>query len=186
HLVPHWTWKKRDIGAAWCYYNEADYGGPMLKGKRLGKSTTSDESLHAEGKVAFELGVLKVAQYGDGKVVQGERRHTAGEVANVHLEVEHDKYAAGDATDLYFITVSLRDDKGNIVTDNDLEIEFSADNNCAVLGTDNGYQADLQGLTRPIRKTFKGYAVGYIMKNDIKNAAALTIKSKLGSKTIQL
>jgi beta-galactosidase len=186
HLMPHWNWKKGDNVAVWCYYNNADYVELFLNGKSLGKSTKSDESLHAEWKVPFELGELKVVKYRDGKIVQEEFRHTAGEVANVHLEVEHDKYAAGDATDLYFITVSLRDDKGNIVTDNDLEIEFSADNNCAVLGTDNGYQADLQGLTRPIRKTFKGYAVGYIMKNDIKNAAALTIKSKLGSKTIQL
>jgi beta-galactosidase len=186
HLMPHWNWKKGDNVAVWCYYNNADYVELFLNGKSLGKSTKSDESLHAEWKVPFEPGKLKVVKYRDGKIVQEEFRHTAGEVANVHLEVEHDKYAAGDATDLYFITVSLRDDKGNIVTDNDLEIEFSADNNCAVLGTDNGYQADLQGLTRPIRKTFKGYAVGYIMKNDIKNAAALTIKSKLGSKTIQL
>jgi len=186
HLMPHWNWKKGDNVAVWCYYNNADYVELFLNGKSLGKSTKSDESLHAEWKVPFEPGELKVVKYRDGKIVQEEFRHTAGEVANVHLEVEHDKYAEGDATDLYFITVSLRDDKGNIVTDNDLEIEFSADNNCAVLGTDNGYQADLQGLTRPIRKTFKGYAVGYIMKNDIKNAAALTIKSKLGSKTIQL
>ncbi|MCA5004721.1 glycoside hydrolase family 2 TIM barrel-domain containing protein [Sphingobacterium bovistauri] len=186
HVLPHWNWKKGDTIDVWCYYNNADYVELFLNGKSLGKSTKTADVLHASWKIPFESGEIKVVKYRNGKEIQQVVRKTAGSLSDIQVEVEHEKYATGDATDLYFVTVSLKDDKGNLVTEDDIKLEFHADENCDVIGTDNGYQADLNSLSKSKRKTFKGYAVGYVMKKDINKVGNLIIKTKLGTKEIRL
>lgn len=186
HVLPHWNWNAADTVDVWCYYNNADEVELFLNGRSFGKSAKNADQLHAAWKVPFEAGELKVVKYKTGKAVQEAIKQTAGKVAKLGVQVEHDRYAVGDHTDLYFVSVSLLDDKGSVVPNQDLELTFSGDGNSQVLGTDNGFQADLSGLSRPMRKTHKGLAVAYVSKKDMAKGATLTIRSVLGEEKVQL
>ncbi|TJZ62132.1 DUF4982 domain-containing protein [Sphingobacterium olei] len=186
HLLPHWNWSIGQTVDVWCYYNNADEVELFLNGQSLGKATKNADQLHAAWKVPFETGELKVVKYQNGKAVQEVVKRTAGKATQLGVKVEHERYAVGDQTDLYFVTVDLRDEKGELVPNQDIELTFSGDSNSQILGTDNGFQADLNGLSRPTRKTHKGLAVAYVARQDITKGATLTIKSVLGEQKVTL
>ncbi|MNI74441.1 hypothetical protein D3C73_1305240 [compost metagenome] len=77
------------------------------------------------------------------------------------------------------------DQEGNSVLLNDQEIEFIVKGDAKVLGTDNGFQADLRGLHRPNRKTFKGKALGIIQKI-ADTPCTVIIRSALGDQQIMI
>lgn len=186
HLLPHWNWKQGDIVDVWAYYNNADEVELFLNDKSLGRRQKSVDTLHASWRVAYDPGELKVVKYREGKVVQQVSRNTAGEAAKLEVTVHHDQFATGDDRDLYFVEVQLIDQQGNPVTEGDQNIEFLADQHHTVLGTDNGFQADLSGLHRPTRKTFKGKALAIVSKHDAKIMGDLTIKWKGGEQKIKV
>jgi len=185
HLLPHWNWKAGDSVDVWAYYNKADDVELFLNGKSLGTSAKTADRLHASWKVPFEKGELKVVKKRDGKVVQETSMRTAGETNRVKVSLEHEKYATGESRDLYFVTAELVDQAGQSVLHNDQEIEFIVKGDAKVLGTDNGFQADLRGLHRPNRKTFKGKALGIIQKI-ADTPCTIIIRSVLGDQQITI
>jgi len=185
HLLPHWNWKAGDSVDVWAYYNKADDVELFLNGKSLGTSAKTTDRLHASWKVPFEKGELKVVKKRDGKIVQEASVHTATEAHAVKVSMEHEKYATGESRDLYFVTVTLVDQAGQSVLHNDQEIEFIVKGSAKVLGTDNGFQADLRGLHQPKRKTFKGKALGIIQKTT-NTPCTIIIRSALGDQQISI
>lgn len=185
HLLPHWNWKAGDSVDVWAYYNKADEVELFLNGKSLGTSTKTADRLHATWKVPFEKGELKAVKKRNGKIVQETSIRTATDAHTVKVSLEHEKYAAGESRDLYFITAELVDQAGQSVLHNDQEIEFIVMGNGKVLGTDNGFQADLRGLHHPKRKTFKGKALGIVQKTGDK-ACTVIIRSALGDQKITI
>ena len=185
HLLPHWNWKAGDSVDVWAYYNKADDVELFLNGKSLGTSAKTGDRLHASWKVPFEKGELKVVKKRDGKVVQETSMRTAGDANRVKVSLEHEKYATGESRDLYFVTAELVDQEGNSVLLNDQEIEFIVKGNAKVLGTDNGFQADLRGLHQPKRRTFKGKALGMIQKM-ADTPCTVIISSALGDQQISI
>ncbi|MDM1293611.1 DUF4982 domain-containing protein [Sphingobacterium sp. N143] len=185
HLLPHWNWKAGDSVDVWAYYNKADEVELFLNGKSLGTSAKTAERLHATWKVPFEKGELKAVKKRAGKIVQETSIRTAADAHTVKVSLEHEKYATGESRDLYFITAELIDKTGQSVLHNDQEIEFIVTGNGKVLGTDNGFQADLRGLHHPKRKTFKGKALGIIQKTGDK-ACTVIIRSALGDQKITI
>jgi len=185
HLLPHWNWKTGDTVDVWAYYNKADDVELFLNGKSLGTSAKTADRLHASWKVPFEKGELKVVKKRDGKIVQEASMRTAGEAKRVKVSLEHEKYATGESRDLYFVTAELVDQAGQSVLHNDQEIEFIVKGDAKVLGTDNGFQADLRGLHRPNRKTFKGKALGIIQKI-ADTPCTIIIRSVLGDQQITI
>ncbi|MFD2596250.1 glycoside hydrolase family 2 TIM barrel-domain containing protein [Sphingobacterium griseoflavum] len=186
HLLPHWNWKSGDIVDVWAYYNNADEVELFLNGKSLGKSSKTDDRLHALWRVPFAVGEIKVVKYRDGRAVQEEVRRTAGAAAKLQTRVIHEDFETGDARDLYFVEVQLIDDKGEAVVHEDIEISFHGNAGVDVLGTDNGFQADLHGLSSPTRKTFKGKALAIVRVRDAATAKTLLVKSKLGELALSL
>lgn len=185
HLLPHWNWKAGDSVDVWAYYNKADDVELFLNGKSLGTSAKTTDRLHASWKVPFEKGELKVVKKRDGKIVQEASVHTATEAHAVKVSMEHEKYATGESRDLYFVTATLVDQAGQSVLHNDQEIEFIVKGSAKVLGTDNGFQADLRGLHQPKRKTFKGKALGIIQKTT-NTPCTIIIRSALGDQQISI
>ena len=185
HLLPHWNWETGDTVDVWAYYNKADAVELFLNGKSLGTSAKTADRLHASWKVPFEKGELKVVKKRDGKIVQETSMRTAGDANRVKVSLEHEKYATGESRDLYFVTAELVDQEGNSVLLNDQEIEFIVKGDAKVLGTDNGFQADLRGLHHPKRKTFKGKALGIIRKI-ADTPCTVIIRSALGDQQIMI
>src|SRR5690606_32334857 len=186
HLLPHWNWKEGDLVDVWCYYNNADEVELFLNGRSLGRQAKTNDRLHAAWKVPFEAGELKAVKLKDGKAVQEVIKKTAGKPVDITVDVEHDRYAVDGSTDLYFLTVSLVDENGTVVPDNDLELSFIPQENITIVGTDNGYQADLNSLSSPKRNTYKGLAVGMIKKEDISKEGKILIKTNTIEKEIMI
>ncbi|MCW8312259.1 DUF4982 domain-containing protein [Sphingobacterium sp. InxBP1] len=185
HLLPHWNWKEGDTVDVWAYYNRADDVELFLNGKSLGTSMKTADQLHAAWKVPFQKGELKAVKRRNGHIVQEATVRTATDAHRVEIVLEHEKYATGESRDLYFVTATLVDKMGQHVLRNDQEIEFIVKGNGKVLGTDNGFQADLRGLHHPKRKTFKGKALGIIQKTDSAPCTVI-IRSALGEQTITI
>ncbi|WP_437919028.1 glycoside hydrolase family 2 TIM barrel-domain containing protein [Sphingobacterium sp. LRF_L2] len=186
HLLPHWNWKAKDVIDVWAYYNQADEVELFLNGRSLGKATKTNECLHASWKVPFESGELKVVKYRGGKVVQECIQRTAGQASHLRTQVDHERFATGDKRDLYFVTVELLDAKGVPVVQEDVELTFVADGNHEILGTDNGFQADLRGLTNHKRQTFKGKAVAVVQKKELAKGGYIRVLSALGETKVEL
>lgn len=186
HLLPHWNWKAGEMVDVWAYYNQADEVELFLNGKSLGKSQKTAERLHATWQVAFAPGELKVVKYRNGKAVQEQIRYTAGAASQLKAEVTHDDFVTGDKTDLYFVEVQLQDVDGHAVQHDDIELTFLSTDNATVVGTDNGFQADLRSLSSPQRKTFKGKALAIVRLQDQTRAGSIRVKSKLGELTVSL
>jgi len=158
HIFPHWNWKKGQIVDIWAYYNMADEVELFLNNKSLGIRRKSDTVLHAMWRVPFEAGVLKAISRKDGKVVLTKEISTAGEAAAISLQSDHPAKALKDK-ELLFVRADIRDRNGNIVPEAENHITFSISNNAIIRGTDNGFQADTSGLTRPVRDAWKGSAI---------------------------
>ena len=186
HLLPHWNWKKGEAVDVWCYYNNADEVELFVNGRSLGRQSKTDDQLHAAWKVPFEAGELKVVKIKDGTAVQEVVKKTAGKPVDMIVDVEHDRYAVDGLTDLHFLTVSLVDENGTVVPDNDMELSFIPQENITIVGTDNGYQADLNSLSSPKRNTYKGLAVGVIKKEDNSKAGKILIKTNAIEKEIMI
>lgn len=186
HLLPHWNWNQGDTVDVWAYYNNADQVELFLNEKSLGRRQKTADTLHAQWKVPFDSGELKVVKYREGKVVQQASRHTAGSASKLDIKIQHDRFATGDDNDLYFVEVQLLDQHGNPVSEQDHTLEFLVDKHHQILGTDNGFQADLEGLHRPTRKTFKGKALAIVRKNDPAKQGELTVTWRAGQQKIKL
>lgn len=186
HVLPHWNWSTGDTVDVWAYYNKAEDVELFLNGKSLGKARKTDERLHAAWKVPFEAGELKVVKYRNGRPVQETVRRTAGQAAKLQAKVAYERFRTGDPRDLYFITVELVDEAGIPVVGQDMELTFTTEGPCEVVGTDNGYQADLTGLTSSNRKTYKGKALAVVRKKENAGKGVLRVKSTLGETKIEL
>lgn len=186
HLLPHWNWKDGETVDVWCYYNYADAVELFLNGRTLGRKSKTEDQLHAAWKVPFEAGELKVVKIKDGKVVQEVIKRTAGQPVDIIVDVEHDRYAVDGLTDLHFLTVSLVDERGTVVPNNDVELSFVPKENITVVGTDNGYQADLNSLSSPKRNTYKGLAVGILKKENGDKPGKIVIKTAQFEKEVTI
>lgn len=186
HLLPHWNWQAGDTVDVWCYYSKADEVELFLNGRSVGKSSKSGDRLHAVWKVPFEAGELKAVKYRDGVAVQEAVVRTAGSPVDVLVDLEHEKYATGGKEDLHFITVTLLDSEGNTVPHQDMELSFEAVDNITIVGTDNGYQADLNSLAKPLRRTFKGKAVAFAKKERNDRSGRILLRGDGFEKEIQV
>ncbi|SEG68280.1 glycoside hydrolase family 2 TIM barrel-domain containing protein [Sphingobacterium lactis] len=186
HLLPHWNWEEGQHIDVWAYYNNADEVELFLNEKSLGKSAKTSNRLHAKWEVPFAPGTLKAVKYKDGRVVQEVIKRTAGAPRKLLVATEHERFAVGDTTDLYFIQVSLLDAQGNPVPNEELDLQFKSIKNIRILGTDNGFQADLKSLSLPNRQTHKGVLVAFAKKDNPDEEAIIHIESKLGTEKLIL
>ncbi|RYD94979.1 MAG: DUF4982 domain-containing protein, partial [Sphingobacteriales bacterium] len=145
-------------------------------GKSLGTKTKEGENLHAVWKVPFEAGTLKAVSKKNGKAVLTTEVKTAGKAHKIELIADRKKLEA-DGKDLSFITVNVLDKDGNIVPDADNLIEFTIEGNGTIAGTDNGYQADLNSLSKPERNAWKGKCLAIIKANEKAGKIKLTAKA---------
>ncbi|ADY52739.1 glycoside hydrolase family 2 sugar binding protein [Pseudopedobacter saltans DSM 12145] len=162
HVLPHWNWKAGEEVSVWAYYSQADEVELFVNGKSKGIKRKEDgDDLHVSWKVPFEAGSVKVVSRKGGKTVLEKEVKTAGSAYKIQLIADRNNIKA-DGKDLSFITAQIVDKDGNIVPDADHLIKFTITGKGAIVGTDNGYQADLTSLSKPERKAFKGKALAIV------------------------
>ena len=184
HLFPHWNWKRGDTVDVWAYYNHADHVELFLNGRSLGKRSQTDSTLHVSWRVPWAPGVLKAQSYKNGKIVLERIIQTAGKPYRIEL-LRSKNFMQADGRDMVFVTARVVDRQGNLVPDANQLLEFSVSGNAKLVGTDNGYQADIRSLQSNRRTAWKGLAMVYLQSNGKKGNITLKAESK-GLQTARL
>lgn len=172
HILPHWNWEKGKIVDVWAYYSGADEVELFLNGKSLGIRKKSGNNLHVTWKVPFEEGTLKAVSKKNGEIILTKEITTAGAAYQIELIADRNEIKA-DGKDLSFITVNIKDKNGNLVPDANHLVKFSITGNAKIAGTDNGYQADLNSLSKPERNAFKGKCLAIVQSTKKKGKIML-------------
>ena len=126
-----------------------------------GKSNTEHENLYMTWMVPYEAGTITAKAWDkDGKEItenlQGRTSvTTAGEAKKLKVDVDRTKITA-NGEDLSYLTVSVTDDKGNLVPNADNKVTFEVSGDGVLAGVDNGRPVDHQSYRDDNRKAFSG------------------------------
>lgn len=168
----------------------AGYTYQMYEG--TGKSNTEHENLYMTWMVPYEAGTITAKAWDkDGKEItenlQGRTSvTTAGEAKKLKVDVDRTKITA-NGEDLSYLTVSVTDDKGNLVPNADNKVTFEVSGDGVLAGVDNGRPVDHQSYRDDNRKAFSGQLVGIVQST--KSAGTITVKVKadgLEEQTVQI
>lgn len=151
-----WTWPEAKGKALQVrVFSRAPLVRLLLNGKLIGEKKIKEGEIVAQFKVAFEPGVLKAVNVENGKETDAFELKTAGTPVAIRLTTDRTKIKA-DRNDLSYISVEVIDDKGQVVPNADVSIQFSVSGNGELAGVGNGNPTDLASFQQPTRKTWKG------------------------------
>lgn len=159
HLFPHWTWNEGDKVDLYAYYNNADEVELFVNNKSMGKSSKTENQLHAEWKgIEFEAGEITAVSYKDGKEVARHTHKTALEPAKLKLSVDKSMLKA-DGYDLAYITVECYDQYDSFVPTASNQLYIDIEGAGELMGVDNGNPAGTESLKGSKIKLHNGKAL---------------------------
>lgn len=161
HIFPHWNWKEGQTIDVWAYYNNADEVELFLNGKSMGIRRKKGDDMHVMWRLKYKPGTLKAVSKKKGEVVLTREIHTAGTPYKIELVADRTAIAA-NGTDLAFVTAKVLDKNGNLVPHADNLLQFKASQTGAIVGTNNGYQADLASFKSSEHKAFNGRCLAVV------------------------
>lgn len=161
HILPHWNWPER-VGQVTPVhvYTSGDEAELFLNGKSQGRKAKvkGQDFRLVWDSVRYEPGTLKVIAYKNGRRWSEAETRTTGKASS--LSVESDKPAiASNGSELAFITVSVRDKKGQVVPRSHPQIHFSIEGPGEIVSTDNGNPIDFTPFQSHDRCAFNGLAL---------------------------
>lgn len=159
HLFPHWTWNEGDKVDLYAYYNNADEVELFVNNNSMGKSSKTENQLHAEWKgIEFEAGEITAVSYKDGKEVARHTHKTALEPAKLKLSVDKSMLKA-DGYDLAYITVECYDQYDSFVPTASNQLYIDIEGAGELMGVDNGNPAGTESLKGSKIKLHNGKAL---------------------------
>ena len=182
HVFPHWNLPTGKAGGAkgqtvdvWAYYNNADEVELFLNGKSLGVRKKEGDDMHVMWSVKYEPGTLKAVSRKNGKTVLVKKIHTAGAPYKIQLIANRDQIKA-DGKDLSFITTRVLDKEGHLVPKANNLIQFSIEGPGKIVGTNNGYEADLESFQSEKHKAFNGLCLAVVQSK--KKSGKIWLKAR--------
>ena len=135
------------------------------------------QSLYATFWVPYEAGKLEVKAFQvDGTpITETEGRsyvETTTDATQLTLEADRPSITA-DGDDLSYITISVKDQKGNLVNTDDVSIQLSIEGNGKIIGVDNGRQPDHTSYQSLTRNTGAGQLVAVVQSTE--DAGSFTV-----------
>jgi beta-galactosidase len=163
HLLPHWNWPGREGEITPVHlYTSGDEAELFLNGRSLGRKKKGDREYRLRwNDVKYESGELKAVAYKNGKPWAEATRRTTGMASALKLEADRSAIRA-DGSDLSFVTVSLRDAKGDLVPTAAPLLRFHVDGAGEFVAADNGDPTDLRTFSEPQRNAFNGLALAIV------------------------
>ena len=159
HLFPHWTWNEGDKVDLYAYYNNADEVELFVNNNSMGKSSKTENQLHAQWKgIEFEAGEITAVSYKDGKEVARHTHKTALEPAKLKLSVDKSMLKA-DGYDLAYITVECYDQYDSFVPTASNQLYIDIEGAGELMGVDNGNPAGTESLKGSKIKLHNGKAL---------------------------
>ena len=157
HLLPHWNWPERVCELTPVHvYTSGDEAELFLNGRSLGrKKRGPDEYRLRWDDVRYEPGELRVVAYKEGRAWAEAVRRTTGPAVAVNLVPDRSELQA-DGQDLAFVTVSIRDDRGEVVPRASDRIRFQLDGPGEIVAVDNGDATRLESFQAQDCRAFNG------------------------------
>lgn len=165
HILPHWNWPDR-VGEVTPVhvFTSADEGELFVNNESQGKQQRGELEYRLRwDDVKYESGEVRVVTYKDGEEWAKETIRTTGKAAKLDITTYQDRTSVkADGTDLVFVSVSVVDDKGDVVPDAEHSVSFSIDGPGVILTTDNGDQTDFIPFPETERKAFSGKVLAIV------------------------
>ena len=129
------------------------------------------QSLYATFWVPYAEGRLEVKAFqADGITpISGTKGRSYVETTSAasQLTMEADRTSiTADGDDLSYITISVKDQKGNLINTDDVSIQLSIEGNGKIIGVDNGRQPDHTSYQSLTRNTGAGQLVAVVQSTD--------------------
>ncbi|UXP31989.1 DUF4982 domain-containing protein [Reichenbachiella agarivorans] len=187
HVLPHWNWEGKEGEEIPIYaYTNAQEVELFVNGKSMGKKVKGKDKTPIPAEfhffekgtymspyrlswsVPYEPGTLEVVAYKDGKEVARKSVNTAGTAAQIQLSPDRQEITA-DGKDLSFITVSVRDEEGNLVPDASHMIHFEVDGAGKIAAVGNGDPRCLLSFKGDKMEAFSGQMMLIVQSQNGKN-----------------
>ncbi|WP_111708855.1 beta-galactosidase GalB [Lutibacter citreus] len=168
HILPHWNWPER-IGKEIpvFVYTSGDEAELFLNGKSLGKRKKGQYEYRLRwDNVIYKPGTLKVVTYKNGKKWAQQIVKTTGKAKNISLMADRNEINS-DGQDLTFITVSIKDRKGNVVPRTHNSVNYNIEGPGEIVAVGNGDATSHESFQATNRKVFNGLAL--VVVRSIKN-----------------
>lgn len=160
-----------------------------LNGSLVGEEKTSAdpaEKYTARFKVGYEPGILKAVGLEAGVEKEITEIVTAGDLAVIELTADRTKIEAS-VNDLSYIQVTLRDKEGNLVQDQDLQLNLSVSGPGTVAAAGNAAPDDMKSFRSMNPATFRGKALVIVRPSGEQGTIVLNVSANgLPGKNIQV
>jgi len=151
-----WTWpgnegKKMSINV----YSRSPMVRLELNGKIIGEKQIPDSSISAKFEVPYEAGELKATAIENGKEAGSVILKTTNAPKTIQMKADRSTIQA-NRNDLSYVTVEIADDKGNVVPNSNLPVEFSINGAGELAAIGNANPSEMASFHQPKRNTFRG------------------------------
>jgi beta-galactosidase len=177
HIYPHWNWKAGDTVDIVGYYNHADKVELFLNGQSLGSKAKSGDDLHIKWRVPYEAGTIKAVAYKNGKPVREKVINTAGNAAQLSLSADR-TILNPDGKDLSFVTVTIRDAKGNMVPTANNLVKFTVSGAGFLRAVDSGDPTSHESFQGNSHTALNGLVLAIIQSNGKQGKIRLTASAE--------
>lgn len=128
----------------------------QLNGKTIGEQNVSVQTkLTATFNIIYQPGVLKAVALKNGVPIDSVILQTAGKPSQIRLTADR-KIIHASRNDLSYVTAEILDEKGRLVPDAVLPLDFSIKGAGEIIATANANPSDMESFQQPQHNTFRG------------------------------
>ena len=166
HILPHWNWPGREGEITPVHvYTSGDEAELFLNGQSLGRKKKGQFEYRLRwDDVKYAPGELKVVAYKNGKPWTTDVVRTTGAASQLTLKTDRAKIAA-DGKDLSFVTVTVADQKGQLVPRSKNHIQFEIEGPGEIVAVDNGDATSFESFQAKERNAYNGLALVIVRAN---------------------
>lgn len=125
-------------------YTNCEEAEIFLNGVSLGKKSLADFDDHIiKWMIDYKSGDLKLVGYNDGNIAGEYLLKSQGDLNKIEISADKPTIVANNY-DVVQIGLSLLDESGTLITDNDQEVVFEFQGDVSLLGVDNGWEMNVQ------------------------------------------
>ncbi|MDG5473632.1 glycoside hydrolase family 2 TIM barrel-domain containing protein [Jeotgalibacillus sp. ET6] len=158
HIFPYWDFNEGQIIDVRVCSN-----APKIELQLNGRLIGTHDIDHQKGtqlvgwwKIPFEKGKLKAIAYDEqGNVIALDKKGSFEDPVNVCLKGDKNILKA-DGTDLLFVEINVKDEKGNVVENATNRVEVKVTGAARLVGLDNGDSTDYDSYKGTSRRLFSG------------------------------
>ncbi len=164
HLLPHWDHNEGQMIDVRAYTNlsavELFVNGESQGVRQI--DPLHGEKITVDWRVPYVPGHIEAVAYDEnGNVVVKARRESFGDAAEIVIDAEQTELRA-DGTDLLFVVISVRDDRGIPVENANNRIKVTVEGAARLVGLDNGNSADFDSFQGDEKRLFSGKLVAIL------------------------